>query len=252
MVADTALLLNQALERGKTVLLEGGAGAPCSTSTTAPTRSSPPRTRPPAAPAPASGIAPTRIDRVIGVVKAYTTRVGEGPFPTELFDDEGEYLRKHGAEFGTTTGRPRRCGWFDAVDRPLRDPGQRRHRLRPHQARRAHRPATRCRSASPTRSTASGSTRCRSTQADLHHATPVYESMPGWSEDISARRTFDDLPAARPGLRRALEQMSMARISRDRGRAGPRRDDHALRGERSDGVGRQGRAQRRVGRGAVT
>ena len=62
-----------------------------------------------------SGIPPTRLDRVIGIVKAYTTRVGEGPFPTELHDDFGEHLRKVGAEYGTTTGRPRRCGWYDTV-----------------------------------------------------------------------------------------------------------------------------------------
>ena len=62
-----------------------------------------------------SGLAPTRIDDVLGVLKAYTTRVGEGPFPTELKDELGESLRKRGMEFGATTGRPRRCGWFDAV-----------------------------------------------------------------------------------------------------------------------------------------
>src|SRR5690606_28576438 len=62
-----------------------------------------------------SGVGPTRVDSVIGVVKAYTTRVGEGPFPTELFDDMGAYLQKAGGEFGVTTGRPRRCGWYDAV-----------------------------------------------------------------------------------------------------------------------------------------
>ncbi|MFN3695050.1 MAG: adenylosuccinate synthetase, partial [Ignavibacterium sp.] len=61
-----------------------------------------------------TGIPPTRIDSVIGIVKAYTTRVGNGPFPTELTDEEGEKLRQIGAEFGATTGRPRRCGWFDA------------------------------------------------------------------------------------------------------------------------------------------
>jgi adenylosuccinate synthase len=61
------------------------------------------------------GIPPTQIDRVVGVIKAYTTRVGEGPFPTELHDANGEKLRKEGHEFGSTTGRPRRCGWFDAV-----------------------------------------------------------------------------------------------------------------------------------------
>jgi adenylosuccinate synthase len=62
-----------------------------------------------------SGVAPNCIDRVVGVVKAYTTRVGEGPFPTELFDADGEKLRAAGREYGATTGRPRRCGWFDAV-----------------------------------------------------------------------------------------------------------------------------------------
>ena len=62
-----------------------------------------------------SGVPPRAIDRVIGVLKLYTTRVGEGPFPTELFDEDGETLRKRGGEFGATTGRPRRCGWFDAV-----------------------------------------------------------------------------------------------------------------------------------------
>jgi adenylosuccinate synthase len=64
---------------------------------------------------PGAGIGPTRLDRVIGVVKAYTTRVGSGPFPTELLDEDGDRLRDIGAEFGTTTGRPRRCGWYDAV-----------------------------------------------------------------------------------------------------------------------------------------
>ena len=62
-----------------------------------------------------AGVGPTRIDRVIGIAKAYTTRVGEGPMPTELFDEDGERLRTVGAEYGTTTGRKRRCGWFDAL-----------------------------------------------------------------------------------------------------------------------------------------
>src|SRR6476469_7384801 len=114
MVTDTSLLLQQMLDEDKTVVLEAGqatlldvdhgtypfvtssigtAGGACT----------------------GSGIPPTRVSRVIAVVKAYTTRVGEGPFPTELFDDDGETLRKVGAEYGTTTGRPRRCGWVDTV-----------------------------------------------------------------------------------------------------------------------------------------
>jgi adenylosuccinate synthase len=87
----------------------------CSTSTTAPTRSSRRRQATAGGACTGSGIPPTRVSRVIAILKAYTTRVGEGPFPTELFDDDGETLRKVGAEYGTTTGRPRRCGWMDTV-----------------------------------------------------------------------------------------------------------------------------------------
>ena len=114
MVADTGLVLNQALDRDETVLFEGGQATlldvdhgtyPFVTSSNATA----------AGACTGSGVPPTRIDRVIGILKAYTTRVGEGPFPTELHDDAGEFLRKTGGEYGTTTGRPRRCGWFDAV-----------------------------------------------------------------------------------------------------------------------------------------
>src|SRR3990170_3525726 len=110
MVVDTTLVLGTALDEGKTVLLEGGQATlldvdhgtyPFVTSS-----------NPTAGGAcTGTGIPPTRIDRVIAVVKAYATRVGSGPFPTELLDADGEKLRADGAEFGTTTGRPRRCGW---------------------------------------------------------------------------------------------------------------------------------------------
>ena len=113
-VADTGLVLNQALDAGKTVLLEGAQATlldvdhgtyPFVTSSS-----------PTAGGACAgSGIGPTRITKVIGIVKAYTTRVGAGPFPTELLDEQGEWLRKSGGEYGVTTGRARRTGWFDAV-----------------------------------------------------------------------------------------------------------------------------------------
>src|SRR6266545_1460109 len=113
-IADTRLILARALENGETVLLEGAQATlldvdhgtyPFFTATT-PTAGGA---------CVGSGIPPTRISQVIGVIKAYTTRVGAGPFPTELFDDNGAHLAKVGVEFGTTTGRPRRCGWFDAV-----------------------------------------------------------------------------------------------------------------------------------------
>ncbi len=112
-IKDVPTFLNQSLDEGKSILLEGAQGTfldidhgtyPFVTSSS-PTSGGA---------CTGSGIPPTRIDSVIGIVKAYTTRVGNGPFPTELLDEEGEKLRKIGVEFGATTGRPRRCGWFDA------------------------------------------------------------------------------------------------------------------------------------------
>ena len=113
-IADSVSILNGAIDEGKSILLEGAQGTmldidfgtyPFVTSSNASAGGA----------CTGTGIAPHRIDRVIGVVKAYTTRVGEGPFPTELTDETGEMLRSEGGEFGATTGRPRRCGWFDAV-----------------------------------------------------------------------------------------------------------------------------------------
>lgn len=113
-VADTTLILNDAIDAGKVVLFEGGQGTlldvdhgtyPFVTSS-----------NPTAGGAcTGSGVGPTKISRVIGILKAYTTRVGAGPFPTELLDEDGEALRRIGGERGVTTGRDRRCGWFDAV-----------------------------------------------------------------------------------------------------------------------------------------
>lgn len=113
-IQDTTFYLNQAIAAGREVLLEGAQGTlldvdhgtyPYVTSSNPVSGGA----------CTGSGIGPTRIDEVIGVMKAYTTRVGEGPFPTELTDDAGRYLRESGREYGATTGRPRRCGWFDLV-----------------------------------------------------------------------------------------------------------------------------------------
>ena len=211
MVVDTALVLSQALDRGETVLLEGGQATlldvdhgtyPFVTSS-----------NPTAGGAcTGSGIPPTRIDRVIAVVKAYTTRVGSGPFPTELLDDDGDKLRADGVEFGTTTGRPRRCGWYDAVvaryaaringvtDFVLTkldvltgwdkipvcvayDVDGVRHDEMP------------------------------MTQTDFHHAVPVYDYLDGWEEDITGARSLADLPKAAQAYVAALEEMSGAPIS---------------------------------------
>jgi adenylosuccinate synthase len=112
-VGDTALELHQALEANKVVLFEGGQATmldvdhgtyPFVTSSNATAGGA----------STGSGVGPSQLKSIIGIVKAYTTRVGSGPFPTELFDESGEFLRKTGFEFGTTTGRPRRCGWYDA------------------------------------------------------------------------------------------------------------------------------------------
>jgi adenylosuccinate synthase len=114
LIADTIPVLNRAIAKGESVLFEGAQGTmldidfgtyPFVTSSNATAGGA----------CTGSGVAPHRIDRVIGVVKAYATRVGEGPFPTELLDDTGKTIRETGHEFGATTGRPRRCGWFDAV-----------------------------------------------------------------------------------------------------------------------------------------
>ena len=113
-VADTGLVINSALDEGKVVLLEGAQATMLDVDHgTYPfvTSSSPTA----GGACAGSGVGPTRITKVIGIVKAYTTRVGAGPFPTELADAQGEWLRKTGAEYGVTTGRPRRTGWFDAV-----------------------------------------------------------------------------------------------------------------------------------------
>jgi adenylosuccinate synthase len=113
MVCDTAVLLNQAIRDGKTVLFEGAQGTmldvdhgtyPFVTSSSASAGGA----------CTGTGVAPTRIHGVIGVSKAYITRVGSGPFPTEALDGAGDQIRKRGNEFGAVTGRPRRCGWFDA------------------------------------------------------------------------------------------------------------------------------------------
>ena len=211
MVTDTAALLSRALDEGRTVLLEGGQATlldvdhgtyPFVTSS-----------NPTAGGAcTGSGIPPTRVDRVVAVIKAYTTRVGEGPFPTELHDADGRQLRDAGVEYGTTTGRARRCGWFDAVlgryagringvtDFVLTkldvltgrdkipicvayDVGGIRHDDMP------------------------------MTQTEFHHAMPVYEYVDGWGEDISRARSIADLPRAARDYVSTVEELCGAPVS---------------------------------------
>ena len=208
MVTDTALLLDRALDAGKTELLEGGQATlldvdhgtyPFVTSSNATAGGA----------CTGAGVAPTRVDGVIAVVKAYTTRVGEGPFPTELHDADGERLRQNGHEFGTTTGRPRRCGWYDAVIAryAARVNGVTGFVLTKLDVLTGWEQVPVC-----VGYEADGVRydEMPMTQTDFHHAKPVYEMLPGWSEDITSARVFDDLPANAQAYVRALEEMSGA------------------------------------------
>ena len=211
MVCDTSLMLHEAIESDKTVLFEAGQATmldidhgtyPFVTSSNATAGGA----------STGSGLPPHKIDRVIAVIKAYTTRVGAGPFPTELFDEMGEHLAKVGHEYGTTTGRLRRCGWYDA---PM--------------ARYAARINGVTDFVLTKLDVLSGLERipvCVAydvdgervdevpvSQSDFHHATPIYEDFPGWSEDISGAREFEDLPPNAQSYVLELEAMSGTRIS---------------------------------------
>jgi len=211
MVTDTSLLLHRALDAGETVLFEGGQATmldvdhgtyPFVTSSNATSGGA----------ATGSGVAPNRIDRVIGVVKAYTTRVGAGPFPTELFDESGEFLRSQGFEFGTTTGRPRRTGWYDA---PIA-----RYTTRINGVTDFVLTKLDVLTGLPTIPVCVAYDvdgvrvdEVPVSQTDFHHAVPIYEEFEGWTEDITGARSFDDLPPAAQRYVLALEEMSGSRIS---------------------------------------
>ena len=211
MIVDTTQLLNKALDEGKTLLMEGGQATfldvdhgtyPFVTSS-----------NPTAGGAcVGSGVGPTRISRVIGIQKAYTTRVGAGPFPTELFDKMGDFLRTTGGEFGVNTGRPRRCGWYDAV-----------------LARQAVRingftdlfitkldvltglekiPVCVAYEVDGVRFD-----EIPMTQTDFHHAKPIYEYFDGWNESISDAKTLDELPENARKYVHKLEELSGCLIS---------------------------------------
>jgi adenylosuccinate synthase len=210
MVCDTSLVLNQALDAGKTVLLEGGQGTlldvdhgtyPFVTSS-----------NPIAGGASTgSGIGPTRIKSVIGILKAYTTRVGSGPFPTELFDKWGEYLRDQGGEFGTTTGRERRCGWFDA---PIARYATRVNGLTDIFLTKLD-VLTGIKEIPVCVAYEVDGKRVEEvpvSQTDFHHAKPIYEIYPGWDEDITSAKNLNDLPENARNYVAALEKLSGTRI----------------------------------------
>lgn len=211
MVADTALLLNRALDDGKTVVFEGGQATmldvdhgsyPFVTSSSSTAGGA----------ATGSGIAPNRLDRVIGIVKAYTTRVGAGPFPTELLDESGEWLRSKGFEFGTTTGRPRRTGWYDA---PVARYSARINGVTDYVMTKLD-VLTGLDTIPVCVAYDVDGVRVEEvpvSQSDFHHAIPLYEEFPGWTENISGARTFEDLPKNAQNYVLAIEAISGSRIS---------------------------------------
>ena len=211
MVLDTSLLLTQALDTGKVVLLEGGQATMLDVDHgTYPFVTS---SNPTAGGAcTGSGIPPTRIDRVVAIVKAYTTRVGSGPFPTELLDAAGNRLRDRGAEFGTTTGRPRRCGWYDAVIAryAARINGVTDFVLTKLDVLTGLETIPVCVGYRVGDKTYD---QMPMTQTDFHHAVPVYEEFPGWDEDIGTARSMEDLPKNARRYVEALEAMTSVPIS---------------------------------------
>jgi adenylosuccinate synthase len=210
-VSDTSLLLNQALQQGKVVLLEGSQGTlldvdhgtyPFVTSS-----------NPTAGGASiGSGIGPTKITRVIGILKAYTTRVGSGPFPTELFDEDGEALREIGGEVGVTTGRNRRCGWFDA---PIARYAVRVNGLTDFFLTKLD-VLTRWERIPVCIAYEIDGRRVEelpASQSDFHHAKPIYEFLPGWKENISKAKSVTELPENAKKYVKFLAKISGAPIS---------------------------------------
>jgi adenylosuccinate synthase len=210
-VTDTVLLLDNALKQNKNILLEGSQGTlldvdhgtyPFVTSSN-PTAGGA---------STGSGIGPTKITRVIGILKAYTTRVGSGPFPTELFDEDGEKLRSIGGEVGVTTGRNRRCGWFDA---PIARYAVRINGLTDFFLTKLD-VLTGWEKIPVCVAYEIDGVRVEelpASQSDFHHAKPIYEYLPGWKEDISNARSLSELPKNAQAYVKFLEEISGAPMS---------------------------------------
>ena len=210
-VVDTALLLDQALKSGKNVLLEGSQGTlldvyhgtyPFVTSSN-PTAGGA---------STGSGIGPTKITRVIGILKAYTTRVGSGPFPTELFDADVDALRKNGGEVGVTTVRKRRGGWFDApiARYAVRVNGLTDFFLTKLDVLTGWEKIPVCVAYEVDGVRVE---ELPASQTDFHHARPIYEYLPGWKESISKAKSVEDLPNNAKEYVKFLEKVSGAPIS---------------------------------------
>ena len=210
-VTDTSVILNDALDNGKRVLFEGAQGVMLDIDQgTYPFVTS---SNPVAGGVTiGSGVGPSKIDKVVGVCKAYTSRVGDGPFPTELFDEVGDRIREVGHEYGTTTGRPRRVGWFDSVVM--------RH------SRRVSGITNLSLNSIDVLSGLDTVKICVAYDLDgeridhypasleqLKRCKPIYEELPGWSEDITGVRHLDELPENARNYVRRVGELVGVRIS---------------------------------------
>jgi len=202
-VCDTSILVNDAVQQGENIVFEGAQGTllDLDHGTYPFVTSSHPTA---AAACLGAGIGPTRINRVIGVAKAYTTRVGEGPFPTELKDDTGALIRKQGGEYGTTTGRARRCGWFDGVvgRYTVRINGLDYLAITKLDVLSG---LEKLRICTGYKYRGDVITEFPASLKVLTECVPVYEDFPGWSEDITKARKIEDLPLR---ARRYLDRIS--------------------------------------------
>lgn len=210
-ITDTTLLLNEAIDRGENVVIEGAQGAlldidhgtyPFVTSSN-PTSGGA---------CTGLGIPPNKIDRIVGIVKAYCTRVGNGPFPTELFDQFGDQLQKVGAEFGATTGRPRRCGWLDlvALKYSVMINGITDIALTKLDVLDNFSELKLC------TDYIVGEKSLRSFPSDidtLDKVEPIYETVKGWNTSLAGIRNYDDLPQATKDYINKIEEFTGAKVS---------------------------------------
>lgn len=210
-VRDTTILTYEAIKSNKSVLFEGAQGTllDLDMGTYPYVTSSHPVS---GGCCIGSGVGPTAVTDIMGICKSYTTRVGKGPFPTELFDETGDYIRKAGGEFGTVTGRPRRTGWFDAVIAryAVRVNGLTElviNKIDPLCG------LPKLKVCVAYKFKGETITEFPANFADLAHCEPIYEEFDGFTEDITGCRTFDDLPATVQSYIHELERICGCRVS---------------------------------------
>ena len=211
-VCDTSVLLNDALDNGKRVLFEGAQGVMLDIDQgTYPFVTS---SNPLAGGVTiGSGVGPSKVTKVVGVCKAYTSRVGDGPFPTELFDEIGSRIREVGCEYGTTTGRPRRVGWFDSVvmRHSKRVSGITNLCLNSIDVLTGLETVKIC--VSYRKKNGEEIRHYPASLVELGQCEPVYEELPGWTEDITGCRTLDELPIEAQNYVRRISELVGLKIS---------------------------------------